>query len=306
MAKAGLLFAGTDDGIVLFSDPGGVGRWLKIGQELRGRAIRAIWPVVDAPLVVLAAADGMGLQRSDDGGQSWRQALDAHVHSIAGHPRDAQALYLGTAHGEVYRSADGGASWELCPRDARPADGGGGQLAVAHDDPRRLYLGLGAGGVWASEDGGDRWTPFGAVSPIAVTAIVAAPARPTALYALAEGALYHCASASARWQRLEGARPASGAALAVLPGKEPVLLMALVDGGIGRSADGGATWTAIEPDTAWQQGATTIAPARYHMDTAFAGSEGGQLAQSSDRGRSWQTLKVGLAPVRSVAAARLA
>src|SRR5262245_2550183 len=123
MAKAGLLFVGTDDGIVLFSDPGGVGRWLRIGQELRGQVVRAVWPAVDTPLIVLAALAGAGLQRSDDGGQSWRQALDADVRSLAGHPRDPQALYLGTANGEIYHSADSGASWQLYPQGARPADG---------------------------------------------------------------------------------------------------------------------------------------------------------------------------------------
>src|SRR5262245_40420921 len=121
MAKAGLLFVGTDDGIMLFSDPGGIGRWLRIGQELRDRVVYAIWPAVDTSLVVLAAVEGAGLQRSEDGGQSWQQVLDANVRSLAGHPRDPQALYLSTANGELYHSADSGASWELRPLDARPA-----------------------------------------------------------------------------------------------------------------------------------------------------------------------------------------
>ncbi|MFL5801337.1 MAG: WD40/YVTN/BNR-like repeat-containing protein [Roseiflexaceae bacterium] len=306
MAKAGLLFVGTDDGIVLFSDPGGVGRWFRVGQELRGRAIRAVWPAADTPLVVLVAADDAGLQRSDDGGQSWRQALDADVRSIAGHPRAPHALYLGAADGAVYRGADAGASWELCPRDARPAEGGAAYVVVAPGDLRRLYLGLGSGGAWSSADGGDHWARYGEGLLDNVTEIVADPAQPGALYAVAGGALYHCAAAEARWEPAGAVRAGQCVALAALPGKVPVLLAAWASGGIARSDDGGASWSAVAPDVAWQGEVTTIAAARYHIDTAFAGSAGGQLAQSADRGRTWQVLKSGLGPIRSIAAARLA
>ena len=74
MAKAGLLFVGTDDGALLFSNPNNIGRWLRIGQPFRGQVVRAIWPLPDNPLVVFAAVQGQGLQRSDDGGQSWHPA----------------------------------------------------------------------------------------------------------------------------------------------------------------------------------------------------------------------------------------
>jgi photosystem II stability/assembly factor-like uncharacterized protein len=303
MAKAGLLFVGTDDGIVLFSDPGGTGRWFRVGQELRGQAIRAIWPAADTPLVVLAAGDGIGLQRSDDGGQSWRQALDANVRSIAGHPRAAQALYLATAGGDVYRSADGGASWALCPRDARPAGSQETQLVVATDDPLRLYLRL-DNSLWSSANGGEYWARYGEGFPDAAAQIAVDPAQAGGLYAVAGDTLYHCAAAEARWEVVGMAGQCL--ALVALPGKAPVLLAAWAGSGIARSDDGGASWSTVTPDVAWQGDVTTIIAARYHIDTAFAGSAGGQLAQSADRGRTWQVLKSELGPVRSVAAARLA
>jgi hypothetical protein len=300
MAKAGLLFVGTDDGIVLLSDPGGTGRWLRIGQELRGQVIRAVWPAVDTPLVVLAAVVGAGLQRSADGGQSWREVLDADVRSLTGHPRDPQALYLGTANGEVHRSADDGVSWELCPQGERPATGVV-RIAVAAGEPRHLYAGLDAGGVWASGDGGASWIPYGANLSGAVQDLASAP---NALYALVEGVPYRSTRAEMPWEEIE-AGPKPGVALAALAGQQPALLLAQPDA-IARSADGGASWTTGEPELPWEGGVTTIAAARYHIDTAFAGSAGGQLAQSTDRGRTWQILKQSLPPIRSIAAARLA
>ena len=305
MAKAGLLFAGTDDGIVLFSDPGGTGRWFRVGQELRGQAIRAIWPAVDSPLVLLAAGDGIGLQRSGDGGQRWQQTLAADVCSIAGHPRDARSLYLAAAGGAVYRSADEGASWSLCPPDARPAASQAAQLIVATDDPQRLFLRL-DDGIWSSADGGERWALYGQGFPDAAVGLVADPAHPGGLYTVAGDTLCRCAAAEARWEPIGVAGAGQCLALAALPGKAPVLLAAWAGSGIARSDDGGASWATVGPDAAWQGELTTIIAARYHIDTAFAGSAGGQLGQSSDRGRTWQVLKSELGPVRSVAAARLA
>ena len=108
MAKAGLLFVGTDDGLVLFSNPNNIGRWLRIGQPFRGHAVRAVWPVPENPLVVFAAVSEMGVQRSDDGGQSWRDAVSLDVTAIAGH-HSAPQIYMLGALGEVYRGDDSGA-----------------------------------------------------------------------------------------------------------------------------------------------------------------------------------------------------
>jgi photosystem II stability/assembly factor-like uncharacterized protein len=298
-----LLFVGTDDGIVLFSNPGAIGRWLRVGQELRGQPVHAVCPTVNNPLMVLAALASGGLQRSEDGGQSWRSVFAGTVTSIVEHHSAAQALYLSTIDGEVYGSTDAGVSWVPLAQAGRALDGAA-CLLVAADDPQRLYLGD-AGGVWTSGDGGAQWAPYGVESPRAVAALVAVPAQPGALYAVAGSALYRCGGVAMRWERLDAARPDAGAAFAILAGKERVLLLAR-EAGLGRSADDGATWTPASFDAAWNGGVTVIAPAPYHIDTAFAGSSGGQLASSTDRGRTWQLLKQELPAIRSIAAARLA
>ncbi|MEN9935534.1 MAG: hypothetical protein RLZZ387_2113 [Chloroflexota bacterium] len=180
MAKAGLLFVGTDDGVVLFSNPGAVGRWLRVGHELRGKAVGAVWARPDNPLLVLAACGPDGLWRSADGGQSWAQTLET-------------------------------------------------------------------------------------------------PSIP---------------------------RSGIGDTFAVLGGNEPTLLAA--SSGLYRSPDNGATWqpAAVEPPLGGD--VSVIVPASYHIDTAFAGTEAGQVYITTDRGRSWLLLKDGLPPVRAIGAARLA
>ena len=42
MAKATLLFIGTDDELVLFSDPAGQGRWLRSAHQLQDNVVQSI------------------------------------------------------------------------------------------------------------------------------------------------------------------------------------------------------------------------------------------------------------------------
>jgi photosystem II stability/assembly factor-like uncharacterized protein len=303
MAKAGLLFVGTDDGAVLFSNPNNIGRWLRIGQPLRGHTVRSLWPLPDNPLVVFAAVEGKGLQQSDDGGQSWRVALDLEASSVVGHHNSVNLVYAYGVNGDLYRSTDAGEQWQPQASDERPV--GGGRLVVAPEDARRLYLGL-TDGVWTSADDAPSWTRYGQGLTGPVQGLAAAPGRPGLLYAIASGGLYACAGAARRWERLAAAPQPAADALAVLAGKDPTLLLVQAAGAIGRSDDDGATWATVGADVDWGGELTIIQPASYHMDTAFAGSLGGRLASSTDRGRTWQMLKQDLPPVRSIAAARLA
>jgi hypothetical protein len=93
--------------------------------------------------------------------------------------------------------------------------------------------------------------------------------------------------------------------LAILAGKQPVVL-ANADEGIARGDEASASWTIAAPDGGWDGKITVITSVGYHIDTAFAGSAGGRLGTSADRGRTWQLLKQDLPPIRCVAAARLA
>jgi photosystem II stability/assembly factor-like uncharacterized protein len=301
MAKAGLLFVGTDDGAVLFSNPNNIGRWLRIGQPFRGQAVRALWPLPDNPLVVFAAVQGLGLQRSDDGGQSWQAALDLDIAGVVGHHGMPSVLYAWTAGGELYASDDAGAHWERRVSDGRSMIGAV-YLAVAADAAQQLYLAQ-ADGVWASSDGGAAWARFGEQVLDDVQALAAHPTRPGRLYAVAARALYRCDGATGRWQR-DTSAPAVDQPLALLAGQQPVLL-ASANGEIARGDEASASWTTAALDGGWGGTITVIATVGYHIDTAFAGSAGGRLATSTDRGRTWQLLKPNLPPISSIAVARL-
>jgi photosystem II stability/assembly factor-like uncharacterized protein len=86
----------------------------------------------------------------------------------AGGPDQKGLLWAGTIPGGLFRSDDGGESWELVrslwDRPERLSWFGGGYdhpgIHSVVVDPRnadRVYIGISCGGVWMTEDGGDTW-----------------------------------------------------------------------------------------------------------------------------------------------------
>lgn len=303
MAKAGLLFAGTDDGMVLFSEPGAAGRWLQVGHVLRGGPVGAVWANADNPLIVLADAGGW-LQRSENGGQQWEAVMgQASGCAIISHRTTPATVYVCAPVGAVSRSDDAGATW------VGLGDGGWrtthvAQLVIDPADPQQLFVAPGDQQIYYSRDAGASWEPYGEPLPAPATQLSVAPNQPGLLYAVAGGTLYRCDAARAGWQALD-ATPAAAQSLAVLGGKEPVVLLGLEDGRIVRSTNGGASWETTTTDAETGHSITVILPAAYHIDTAFLGDSAGQIALSTDRGRTWRVLKRKLPAIRSIAAARL-
>jgi photosystem II stability/assembly factor-like uncharacterized protein len=301
MAKAGLLFVGTADGALLFSNPNNIGRWLRIGQPFRGQVVHAIWPLPDNPLVVFAAVQGQGLQRSDDGGQNWQAVLDRDIAGVLGYHSAPNVVYASTSSGDLYASDDAGEHWQAQGSDGRMASGSV-RLVVAAGDARQLYLAQ-SDGVWASADAGVTWARFGEHVPDDVQALAAHPTQPAQLYAIAANTLYSCAGITGSWQRMPSAPPVEPP-LVILAGQQPIMLAKAGDS-IVRGDETSTSWTTVALDGGWNGEITVITPVGYHIDTSFAGSAGGRLATSTDRGRTWQLLKQDLPPIHSIAAARL-
>lgn len=289
MAKATVVLVGTADGLVQISDPGGIGRWLRVGHELRGQAIRSAWLEYANPLVGLAATDN-GVFRSDNGGQSWQPTLHGAGAALAGGGRTAPTTMVALVGGALHRSDDAGATWQ--PAEAPWADAT--LLALDAADPQRLAVASGSA-VWHSEDGGTRWLVVDP-APQPVQSLLVADGR---LVALGNDTVLVWDSA-AGWQKQA---PVSGTILAGLAGKTPVLLCGGASG-IARSENNGTTWQAADiPESA---AITALVPGRYNIDLAFAGTAEGHVLLSADRGRTWQPLRRESSPILSLAAARLA
>jgi photosystem II stability/assembly factor-like uncharacterized protein len=135
---------------------------------------------------VLAAISTGGVYRTDDGGGSWYPSntgvkaeffpgertypeFGQCVHKVTRHPAQPDLLYLQN-HGGVYRSEDGGSSWQdIAP--GLPSEFGF-PIVVHPHDPQTVYtfpiVDAGArwpvdghARVWRSNDRGASWEPLG-------------------------------------------------------------------------------------------------------------------------------------------------
>ncbi|MFE7420996.1 WD40/YVTN/BNR-like repeat-containing protein [Rhodococcus sp. NPDC057529] len=150
-----------------------------------GAALERVWQIRpdtdDRPGVVWAGCEPISVWRSVDGGEhfdlerglwdhphrpEWGAGYGgAAAHSVVPHPRDENTVHVAMSTGGVYRTTDGGASWE--PRntgitayflpDPNPEFG---QCVhkIARDGvvPDRLYA-QNHHGVYRSDDSGDTW-----------------------------------------------------------------------------------------------------------------------------------------------------
>src|SRR5215471_1347440 len=176
---------------------------------------------------------GDGVYRSTDAGATWTHrglAETRHIGRVRVHPADPDLVYaaaLGHAHGPndergVYRSRDGGTSWDLVLH--RGADAGAVDLVLDPHNPRIVYAtfwetrrlpwrldsGGPGSGLWRSTDGGDTWTeisrrpglPKGTLGRIGLAASPARAGRVWALVEAEDGALFRSDDHGEHWERL--------------------------------------------------------------------------------------------------------
>ena len=153
-----------------------LGTWTPLGPGNVGGRTRVL--VIDPrdPRRLVAAGVSGGLWRSADGGASWQPVGDLlanlAVNSLAMDPEDPDVLYAGTGEGYfrevvrgtglplrgggIFKTTDGGATWELLDSTTGPDFFWVNDLIVSHNDRARVYAATRTG-VWRSPDGGLTW-----------------------------------------------------------------------------------------------------------------------------------------------------
>ncbi|GGO91048.1 WD40/YVTN/BNR-like repeat-containing protein [Wenjunlia tyrosinilytica] len=150
-----------------------------------GTSLERVWQLHPAgpaaPDVVYAGTQPGALFRSDDGGETFSlvESLWEHptreqweagfggqaVHTVVTDPRTADVVTVAVSTGGVFRSVDGGASWQPSNSGVKASflpdpfpEFGQCVHKIAQDaeDPDRLYL-QNHGGVYRSDDGGGHW-----------------------------------------------------------------------------------------------------------------------------------------------------
>jgi photosystem II stability/assembly factor-like uncharacterized protein len=285
-----------------------------------------VWVGTGETWVRNSVSVGDGVYRTTDGGDTWEHlGLEAteRIAKIEVHPDDPDTVYvcatgrLWSANPErgVYRTTDGGATWELIL--SVDEDTGCADLDMDPQEPRVLYAAMwqfrrepdyftsgGPGsGLYRTTDGGASWTeltnglPTGDKGRIA---IAVAPSRPAVVYATveaAETALYRSDDLGASWVRTDDSsniqmRPFYFSELVVDPTdhrrvyKPGLTLTVSTDGGDSFSGLFGAGFTmgAVHPD----HHALWVNPANPHQ--LILGTDGG-VSISEDRATTWRFVR---------------
>lgn len=180
---------------------------------------------------------GYGMWKSVDAGKTWSHiglAKSRHIPRVRIHPKNPDLVYaavLGDLYKSsdergIYRSKDGGTTWERIL--FANADAGAVDLTFDPTNPRILYAStwrvrrtpydLSSGGegsaLWKSTDGGDTWVnlmdkkgmPQGTIGIIGVTVSPVNPERVWAIIENDKGGVYRSEDGGDTWKRINESR----------------------------------------------------------------------------------------------------
>ncbi len=285
--------------------------WLKTKGGVRyekdtGLSVKCVWHIrpgrASEPGIVYAGVDPAGLFRSNDAGATWEEVrgLNRHptrprwtpgaggliVHTIILDAADAQRMFVGISAAGVFRSEDGGRTWQ--PRNK----------GTRADFLPNKFPELGQ----------------------CVHKIVQAPGAPDLLYQQNHCGVYRSDSAGDAWTDISAGLPSRfGFPVAVHP-REPktVWVVPLVSAemracpkgclAVYRSTSGGRSWQKQTRGLPTRNAHLTILREAMSTDTCdpvgvYFGTETSQLFSSHDAGRQWHLLADFLPPILSVEAA---
>ena len=245
--------------------------------------------------------------------------------AVTGVPGEPNLFYFGSTGGGVWKTTDGGRSWENI------SDGffGGsiGAVEVAKSDPNVIYVGGGEKtlrgnvssgyGVWKTEDAGKTWKSVGLEKSRHVPRIRIHPNNPDIVYAAVLGniykptkdrGIYKSTDGGITWRNTLFVNEQAGAVDLVMDPNNPRILFAstwrakrtpysLSSGGDGsalwKSTDSGETWSEVSKNEGFPTDTlgiigVTISPKNSERVWAIVEQkEKGGLYRSEDGGKKW-------------------
>ncbi|MCK4413414.1 MAG: hypothetical protein KAY32_07725 [Candidatus Eisenbacteria sp.] len=242
------------------------------------------------------------IYKSMDYGESWEEIFrESNLYAVETHLFDPEVVFVGRdairTGGDtgLYRSLDGGGSWQPCQNGIdRPAIG---TITIAPSDPDVVYAGAGrccsGGKLYRSIDRGDTWTnvlPLTSPEAGNITEIVIHPCEPkivffscVALYPTHRG-IYKSSDGGDTWRQVFNGTPIYSLAMSetdpdvLYAGGSPYFLM---------STDGGETWSTIATLPNLAQDIQSIALHPTEPDRIWISRRVSGVWYSEDGGYAW-------------------
>jgi photosystem II stability/assembly factor-like uncharacterized protein len=307
---------------------------------------------------------GQIIQRSDDGGRTWapvgnefaydgvpgtHQWYDGTQHPwefkrvwyLEPSPADPDTVYAGVEDAALFRTGDGGKTWQELPglRGVKGhlwQPGAGGmclhKIILDPSDARRMYVAISAAGAFRTDDGGTTWrainrglnSGYELPDPDAevghcVHSIALHHSRPGVLFMQKHWDVMRSDDAGDSWVEVSGNLPSDfGFPIAVHAHNPDIVYVVPIksdsehyppDGKLRvyRSRTGGNEWEALtnglpQSDCYVNVLRSALAVDRLDSCGVYFGTSGGQVYASADSGDHWAPIVRDLPPVLSVEA----
>ncbi|HVS13899.1 MAG TPA: sialidase family protein [Thermoanaerobaculia bacterium] len=281
--------------------------------------------------LIATAQSGAGLDPSLLAGLRARSigpaGMSGRVAAIAAVPGDPATVWVGASTGGVWKSVDGGVTFQPVFDDQPVA--AIGALAIHGSNPDLVWVGTGEGnvrnsvsvgnGVYRSLDGGETWSHLGLDATERIHRIVLHPSDPEVALVCAMGrawgenperGVYRTGDGGTTWERVLYVDERTGCAdLAVDPANPDKVIAALWQyrrtpdffrsggpgSGLYRSHDGGRTWIRSETTDGMPKGelgriGVAFARSEPRIVYALVEAKESALLRSEDGGRSWRAV----------------
>ncbi|MFQ5576635.1 MAG: hypothetical protein ACE5G8_06555, partial [Anaerolineae bacterium] len=301
VAPGGALFAANNQAGVFKSTDGGR-TWAETGFPARSGTEPA--RLAAANDGALFAAAGGALERSDDGGASWRYLPNLpagfRVSALAASPNfaaDGVVLAGGNyAHNAIIRSADRGQTWQTVFE--RNAVEGASDVAAIVFAPGAVYAWLQYGGLLHSGDGGLTWAAveLGEADRYFVQSLAVAPGGSPVIAGALDGRVLVWEPETGTVQERGRNIPEERSWSSTLAFDAAGTLFLGTDRGVYRSSDMGQTWAAAWAGLPLSSGKQTpgeVNALRAAGNRLYAAPARGGLFASDDGGQTWRSALTG-------------